>query len=356
MARAGHILAGPLAPLLASAQGDGGGGGLVGPALLDKIDAARPALLAAAPVLQQAADARGRIAPRDLPAPLRSSVQAGLRQLDAVLPGAPATLRALATLPAALGAHGPRDYLLVPQNSEDLRATGGFIGTVGVIRVDRGRATFVDGRNSYAVDQFHNSRPDAYPPLPLMLHHFGAWYFRDANWSADFPTTARLLEIFYALGVRRHVDGVIAFDQALLPDLLALTGPVPVPGYPETLTPANAFARIDYYVNVRAPAPNEKDSKEFALAAYKAVFDRLLALPHGVGLRALATMRDATRAHDLLLYADDPSVQRTVRLARADGGIDRTRDDYLYVVDTNTSYNKLNGLIDERIAGHAHIW
>jgi len=352
VAEAGHILAARASPLLSSLQN--GEGSLAGPALVASLNRARPALLAAAPVLEQAARARGQIVPADLPSPLRSSVAGGLRRLDAVLPDAPATLHALSTLPAALGAVGPRDYLLVPQNSEDLRASGGFIGTVGLLHVDQGKARFVDGQNSYDVDQFHGRRPDAYPPLPLMTHNFGAWYFRDANWSADFPTTARLLEIFYGLGMHRHVDGVIAFDPALLPSLLTLTGPIPVPGYPETLTPANAFARIDYYVNIKQAAPGT-NSKDFAIAAYRAVFDRLLALPHTAGLRALTTMTERARARDLLLYADDPAVERTIRLAGADGALNPTRDDYLYVVDTNTSYNKLNQLIEEKIWYRATI-
>jgi len=352
VAEAGHILASPAAPLLSSLQGDGGGP--LGPALVARLDAARPALLAAVPVLEQASRARGQIVPADVPSPLRSSLDNGLRRLDAVLPNAPATLRALATLPAALGAGGARDYLLVPQNNEDLRASGGFIGTVGVIHVDHGQAHFVDGQNSYAVDQLHNSRPDAYPPEPLMVHNFGAWYFRDVNWSADFPTTARLLEIFYQLGTQRHVDGVIAFDPALLPSLLALLGPVAVPGYPETLTPADAFARIDYYVNVRQAAPGTS-GKDFAIAAYRAVFDRLLSLPHGAGLQALTAMTASAHAHDLLLYTNDAAVERTIRLAGAGGAINPTRDDYLYVVDTNTSYNKLNQLIDEKISYRATI-
>src|SRR6478752_6272351 len=41
-------------------------------------------------------------------------------------------------LPAMLGADGPRSYLLVAQNPAELRATGGLIGSVALIRADHG--------------------------------------------------------------------------------------------------------------------------------------------------------------------------------------------------------------------------
>jgi hypothetical protein len=193
-------------------------------------------------------------------------------------------------------------------------------------------------------------RPNVDPPLPIGVHGWVAWYFRDANWSADFPTTARLLEIFYQLGTHQHVDGVIAFDSLMLPDLLNVTGPVSVPGYHETLTAGNAFQRIDYQVNVLG-SPN----KAFAVAAYKATFARLHTLSGRQAAAALAFAADKVRTRDLLLYANDPTVEKAIVRAGAGGAINPTTGDYLYVVDTNTSTNKVNQLVREQISYHALI-
>jgi hypothetical protein len=57
----------------------------------------------------------------------------------------------------------------------------------------------------------------------------------------------------------------------------------------------------------------------------------------------------------LLLYASDPAVEQAIRLAGADGAIDPTRGDYLYVVDTNTSRDKVNQLVDETVDYHATV-
>ncbi len=339
---AGHALAGPLRPLLALSHE--GHTAAAAPALVADLSAARPALRRARALVVQAIRARRDVAAGVLPA----QVSGPLGTLDGLLPGLPGALDTLGALPAALGADGPRDYLIVPQNTADLRASGGFIGTVAVLRVDHGRVRLTSNESSYDVDKV--GRPNVDPPLPLSIHGLSAWYFRDANWSADFPTSAAVLQVFYESGTGRHVDGTIAFNSTLLPPLIGVTGPVAVPGFGETLTPANAYDRLNYLVN----APGQR-GKPFAAAAYAAVFARLLALPSLGGSAALDLARGGIRARDLQLYANDPAVERAIAAVGAGGPMSPTRGDYLYVVDTNTSANKINPLVRQGISYQAVI-
>src|SRR5215211_16412 len=55
------------------------------------------------------------------------------------------------SLPWLLGMQGPRTYLVLVQNSHELRATGGFIAAVGRVSVDGGRLTDFDFEDSYAL-------------------------------------------------------------------------------------------------------------------------------------------------------------------------------------------------------------
>jgi len=340
LGEAGQALVGPLRPLLALRHA----GPAVAPALVADLASSRPALHQARALVVQAIQARRDLRTADLPA----QVSGPLGTLDGLLPGAPTALDALDALPAALGADGPREYLVVPQNTADLRASGGFIGTVAVLRVDHGRARLASSQSSYAVDRV--GRPNVDPPLPLAVHGYAAWYFRDANWSADFPTNAALLQVFYESGTGRHVDGTISFNSTLLPSLIGVTGPVAVPGYGETLTLANAYDRLNYLVN----APGQP-GKPFAAAAYAAVFAHLLELPSLGGSAALDLARAGIRARDLQLYANDPAVERAITAVGADGALAPTRGDYLYVVDTNTSANKINPLVRQGISYQAVI-
>ncbi len=341
VAQAVHLARQPLEPVVAT---ESGGRHFDGPTLVSDLASSRSSMRRATQLISEALQARKSIVMKDLP----GWAQRDIARLDPLLSKAPDDLRAATALPAALGSDGVRNYLVIPQNSHDLRATGGFIGTVAILQLDHGHAKLIKLQDSYAVDKGH--RPDVDQPAPLFAHGWIPWYFRDANWSADFPTTAKLLEAFYQLGTQQRVDGVIAFDDQLLPGLFDALGPIHVPGYKETLTAANAFQRLDYQVNAVG-----KGDKAFALAAYKAVFAKLLALPKGSVRAVLDDIRTGISQHHIELYANDASVDDAISIAKADGAIDQTRGDYFYLVDTNTSTFKIAQLIDRSITYAAVI-
>ncbi|MGC8874765.1 MAG: DUF4012 domain-containing protein, partial [Chloroflexia bacterium] len=157
-----------------------------------------------------------------------------LEELDRTLPGATRRLGWLvAFLPHAdtvLGKNGARRYLLVGQNNYELRATGGFMGSMGTLLLENGEIRALDYRRSYDWDNPH--REKIQPPLPYVRYmRFGAWFIRDANFAPDFPTTARTLQMFWEKDGHEPVDGVIAVDLTAVQMLLEALGPVEVPGY-----------------------------------------------------------------------------------------------------------------------------
>jgi hypothetical protein len=341
---AGHVLSAAFTPLVQT-MGDQVSSAKV-PRIVAQLASSKPALHAGSVLLRHANTTRRLISDSDLP----GSVRHGLSVLDTVLPGAPDTLDSLAALSAALGADGPRNYLLVPQNNEDLRATGGFIGTVAVLHVDHGQVRLIRVASSYDVD--NGKRPNVMPPTPMALYGWSSFYFRDGNWSADYPTTAQVLKILYRMGTKLKVDGVIAFNPPLVQQMLQLTGPLEIPEYHERLNAGNFFQRLDYEINV---VQRTGDSKAFASAAYQTVFAHLVALNKLNGRLVLSMLSESVRARDLMFYFDDRAVQAAVHQAGADGSVRATTGDYLYVVDTNTSQQKLNGLVHETITYRATI-
>jgi len=87
-----------------------------------------------------------------------------------------------------LGHDNPKQYLLIFQNNSEIRSTGGFIGTYGLLTIDQGaiKSLFVDG--IFNVDgQLHEK---IIPPRPIQKIST-AWSMHDANWFADFPTSAQ---------------------------------------------------------------------------------------------------------------------------------------------------------------------
>lgn len=284
---------------------------------------------------------------------LPTAIRTRLEPVGRKLPTAQEALQAALAAPDLLGATRPRYYLLVPENPWDLRATGGFVGTAALLQAAGGRLTLTANESSDAVD----NRRLGYvqPPLPLLVYeHFGNWYYRDANWSPDFPTTAALLRYFYWLGRGRIPDGVIAFDSYLLGPLLQITGPLRVPGIPQPLDAANGVATLDYYVNYAATA-GRTANKKIAGAAYSAVFHQLSRLPASRLSAAARALGTALQQRHLMVWLPDPTMGAILARHGWDAAIEPARGDYVYVVDTNVHYNKINKRIQEQATYHTAV-
>ena len=177
---------------------------------------------------------------------LRPDVPDLSQQLSAIEPLLPSLylgMELFPSLPKLIGLHEPQRYLLVVQNSDELRATGGFISALGLLTLENGRVAdleFVDSYRLYRADQ-------EYPPAPAPLaDYMGIPYllFRDANWSPDFPTTAALLQVLYRQETGVSVDGIVTVDLHAVEAIIGALAPLQVPNSPEPLTGANVIAQV----------------------------------------------------------------------------------------------------------------
>lgn len=303
----------------------------------------QPQLLAAQAALRRADEARARIPP-NLPGPLQRQVD----RLNRYWPPAEVGLAALASAPDLLGADAPATYLLLAQNRDELRATGGFISTVGVVTLDKGALTIkID--NAYAVDNF---AAHAYPPPPAPLQtYMGAqlWLFRDANWSPDFPTSAAAVAGLYALGQGKRVNGVIAFDQSALQTLLGALGPVQLPGEAEPVSADNfeTFLHAAWTPEVGDLSPEKRVYADgFMHGLGEALLGRVLQSPRDLDFAALAGALEGMLAQKhAAAFVVNPSLAAALAKQGWDGAVRPGAQDYLFVVDSNVGFNKADAAL-----------
>jgi hypothetical protein len=170
------------------------------------IAAARPELAAAETRL-----ARAETLAAQVRGPLHPKLAPQLARLNRLLPLARAGLKGAQVAPSLLGMTGPRTYLVLAQNSDELRPTGGFISGVGDVRLDNGRVTEIKLGDSYAVDNFEQPHPE--PPSALReMMGTDLLLLRDSNCSPDFPTSALIARALYAQDRGIDTDGAIALD------------------------------------------------------------------------------------------------------------------------------------------------
>jgi hypothetical protein len=302
-------------------------------ALLDAIDPKLDSLSAELRIVEQD---RNRIPSSGLLPPLANAVS----QLDSKVNFAD-TSRALSDfrtdepgLRALLGESAPRTYLVLQQDSAELRATGGFIGSIGYLSFDHGKMSPFQPENVYNIDAM--SPGGIAPPAPLVTtFHLKTWTLRDSNWSPDFAAAAKQAEFFLQLEAKKHVDGVIAIDPYFISKLLTVTGPVQVPETGDVVDATTFFPTTLNRVEVD-PAVG----KRFLSFAAKAIFGHLLATPSSKWLSLLQTLQSGCDTRSVQAYLHDPQAEALIGRHSCSGQLHPITGDGLMVIDSNVGGNK----------------
>lgn len=315
------------------------------PALTALLVDAQPELLEAQEEFDQALEARERIEAGIL----SPRLQGLLSELDPLLGLMDDGLSLSTTLPSVLGAdgNGPKTYLLLVQNEDELRPTGGFITSVGRLVIDNGEIVSlvfesVDSREDW-------TRP--YPSAPWQLQEYmnaDVLILRDSNWFTDFPTSALWAKYLYGYDHPGPVDGVIAFDQQFLVMLLGILGPLEVEGAPQPITSDNV---IEYMRTAKAPPEDEPVPADWYRKGFiEEIADALLhELIDGKtrDWRGLVLILNrALKERHLLLQFDDPQVTSLLVRNDWDNAVRPLEGDFLMTTDTNIGFNKTSALME----------
>lgn len=250
-----------------------------------------------------------------------------------------------------LGHQRTKKYLLLFQNNSEARATGGFIGTYGTVELDEGQIKSLQVSNIYDLDgQF----PDKIVP-PVQLKGFSeSWRIHDANWFADFPTSARKLALFYEKAGGSTVDGVISLTPDIIEKLLALTGPIEMPDYGTSLNAQNFRDIVQFKVEIDYDKSENRPKQILSDFAPK-FLDQLWVVWPAKSQQILETFNDSLLQKDILFYFTEPMLEKKFVDQGWGGEILSTEKDYLMVVNTNVNGFKTDRMIQQRIFHEAEV-
>ncbi|MEA1909479.1 MAG: DUF4012 domain-containing protein [Patescibacteria group bacterium] len=250
-------------------------------------------------------------------------------------------------LPAALGFGIPRSYLFLNQNSNELRPTGGFIGSLALAELDQGKITSLSVDTTQRLDG-QNKYSDLELPAPLKA--VTAYYgLRDANWEPDFPTSIETITKLYQQSGGGTVDGVIAVTPKLITDILKVIGPVGMSKYGFDITSENFVDKTQKHIEI--VAASEPEPKQILIDFTPLFINRVMSASSGelqiIGEKLFAGLVNK----NILVYFKDSTLQSAVRLLGWSGEVTSVSDtqDYLYVVDANLGGNKSSGSIVRQI-------
>ncbi len=179
----------------------------------------------------------------------------------------------LVLYPRISGFETPTTYLVLLQNSNELRPTGGFIGSLAKLSFEQGKLVDFVIQDVYAVDgQLKGHVP---PPAPIAeIIGQEHWYLRDSNWDPDFKVSGEQAAWFYEKETGEQVDGVIAINVPVIVDLLNVTGPLILSDYNDRITAENFFGKSIYYTQSEF-FPGSTQKSDFLGALARTLITRL---------------------------------------------------------------------------------
>lgn len=329
------------------------------PQAVAALAAARPSLTAAELELERAAELRAMLETEALSPRLGRL----LDLTDRYLPLLRAGVSAAQFAPQLLGTQETRTYLILAQNEDERRPTGGWISGMGLLTIENGRITEVTFQDSWTVDNLQVPH-DVPPDSMFRVLWAGIWLFRDANWSPDFPTSARVAESILQRDQGITVDGVIAVNQQALQLLVAAMQPLTIASSPEAVTGANVLAFIrDSWAEPEQGLTLAEDLQEWTLHRKDFMADLVEAMrvrvetqPENLNLTSVASAlwRGLQERH-ILVYLHDVEAAELLASRHWDGAVLETEGDYLQVVDANVGFNKVDPNVTRTIDFHVDL-
>ena len=252
-----------------------------------------------------------------------------------------------------LGHNYKRKYLVVFQNNNELRATGGFMGSLAIVEMRNGEIENIDIPGGGTYDFQGSLKEHVTAPTPLHLIN-SKWELQDSNWFFDFPTSAEKIQWFYEKSANESVDGVIAINANLLEKILKHTAPIEMPQYNKTITADNFIKETQMQVEYQYNKEDNKP-KQFIADLTPKLLEQLFDSEKTDLLGIVNELKNGLKTKDIQMYFNDEYTQNKISEYDWSGEIKDTSLDYLAVVNTNIAGGKTDKFIEQLIDHEINI-
>lgn len=264
------------------------------------------------------------------------------------------------TWPDILGINGKKTYLVLFQNNMELRPGGGFIGSYGILTLEKGRINDFVIHDVYDADgqlKAHVEPPFAIRRF-LKIPHL---YLRDSNFDPDFTVNAAKAAMFLNLELNQKVNGVLAVDLNFVKNILEQIGSVYISDYNEKVDSQNFFTLTETHAEKNS-FPGSTQKKDFLRSLFNAIAKELTENKNlsylNIG-KAIATSIDQK---SVLFAFDKKSVQNIFTFNGWSSSLWDSRQespslikDYFGISEANIGVNKVNYFVKRSISQNINI-
>ncbi len=261
----------------------------------------------------------------------------------------------LSLVPPVIGFSGKKTYLIVFQNNMELRPTGGFIGSYGLVSFDQGKMGELHVEDIYTADgqlKGHVEPPFAIKTFLGQEH----WYMRDSNWDPDFSVSGERLAWFLEKETGTVVDGVVSLDLYAAASLLRVLGPIDLVDYHEKVSADTLFEKAQLHAQSDF-FPGSTQKRDFLGSLSRSIITALSSQTSPLlGPALMQELQGAFTQKHILVYLRDSKLEAVVQKLGIGGVLTQEQcvtvscfSDFFYVVDSNLGVNKANAFVQKAV-------
>ncbi|NCN03962.1 MAG: DUF4012 domain-containing protein [Candidatus Pacebacteria bacterium] len=244
---------------------------------------------------------------------------------------------------------GPHTILVLLQNTDEIRSSGGFMGSYARIDFDNGKIANITIQDIYEPDGQFAGYVDAPPGAKEYLSGGEGLRLPDSNWHPDFPTSAKIIASYFAFGNERKIDSIAAVNVDMIEKIIKVTGEIYLPDYGVTVTADNltALARADR----NSFFAGSKQKVNFLSILFDHLKIRLANLDRNQQMQLLEQLFISLEHKEIQLFSWHQPLQEIFDEYNFAGEIEyRDQSDfYLYLVESNVGINKANKKISREV-------
>ncbi len=258
----------------------------------------------------------------------------------------------LEELPNIAGGKGERKkYLILFQNDNELRPTGGFLTAYAVVYIEDGKITPEKSDDIYELDlKFKKTEkiPDA---LAVGLTTEKKWNLRDMNIWPDFRQSMDKFFTNYQNipGEPDSIDGIISVDTHVLTGLLNILGPVQIAGggtFSAETDPRCDCPQVVYALSeiITKPTPYLREDRKGILGPLmQSVLMKAYGAPKQQFPALFQLAWQLIEGRNIQMYFKDEKAQQAAETVNAAGRMTLPENrDFLGIVNTNLGGAKSN--------------
>ena len=253
-----------------------------------------------------------------------------------------------------LGLNETKNYLFIFENNNEIRPTGGFMGSFALAEIKNGEIACLEvpGGGFYDLKAGNQILVEAPKPFQLFAPTWQIW---NANWFPDWPASAEKIAWFYEKSVNGiTVDGVITLTPNVLEDLLKITGPIKMPTYNKIISSENLVRELQEVVELEYDK-TENQPKKIISDLMPMILAKIFNLKTNEAMPFLALINKNVAEKNILLWFRDEAMEQVAQNFSAAGQIKNNDKDFLMVVHTNIGGGKTDRVIKNKINHEVNI-